>query len=105
MPSHVWQEWVIYLDHVGLPDDRADLRMGILAAAAEANAVALIDTLLAVNGEKPKKRTCRQAKDFMPTIWSELEKVLTEDEVVQINLDNRAKSKALMLAAAGPVRG
>jgi len=105
MPLHVWREWVIYLDHVGLPDDRADLRMGILAAAAEANAVALVDMLIAVNGQKPEKREYRQPKDFMPVVWPEPEVVLSDDEVRQIDLDNRARSKALMLAASGPVRG
>ena len=105
MPLHVWHEWLIYLDHTLLPDDRADLRMGILAAGAEANALTLVDTLVAVNGGKPTPREFRQPREFMPTIWPEPEVVLTQDEVRQIDLDNRARSKALMMAAAGPVRG
>ena len=60
---------------------------------------------MAVNGKQPEKREFRQARDFMPTIWPTPEVEMTDDEVRQAELDNRARSKALMMAAAGPVRG
>lgn len=107
MPLAVWWRWVTYFDMMKLPEERADLRMGILAAAAEANALTLVDALIAVNGGKPKPRTFRQPKDFIPVFFdppAAAEKELTEEEARQIDLDNRAKSKALMLAAAGMVR-
>lgn len=108
MPTSVWIRWVTYFDLAGLPEERADQRMGILAATAEANALTLVDALIAVNGGKPEPRTFRQPKDFIPQRWETeavADKELSDAEIEQINLDNRAKSKALMLAAAGIVRG
>ena len=105
MPLPVWLRWVTYFDLMQTPEERADLRMGILAATAEANALTLVDALIAVNGGKPAPRDFRQPKDFIPIFFTPPEPVLTEEEARQIDLDNRAKSKALMLAAAGTVRG